>query len=254
MTPVFDAVASSFDRFRALPSGVPEAIRSAIFAATGIGLPARVLDLGAGTGRIGKAFVTAGDSYAGIDTSFAMLREFQALSPEGFLAQANGSRLPFADGAFDLVLLMHVLSGTHDWQEIVKECRRVARIGGAVVVGHTLRSESGIDKQLKRKLRSILEAMGVVLHRPGESRNEALAWLESNSTRCIHAQAASWSVRPSAREFLSRHRSGARFAALPAAVQEIAIGKLAEWAVEVFGSLDATFDEQHSFELDIFEF
>jgi ubiquinone/menaquinone biosynthesis C-methylase UbiE len=254
MAQVFDAVASSFERFRALPDGVPEAIRSAVFAATRIASPAKVLDLGAGTGRIGKAFIAAGDPYTGADTSFAMLREFQASMKAGFLAQADGSQMPFHDGAFDMVLLMHVLSGTQDWREIVKESRRVVRTGGAVVVGHTLRAESGIDGKLKRQLRSILEEMGIPWQRPAESRHEALASLELHSTRYVHAEAASWSVRASAQEFLLRHRTGARFASLPAPVQDIALGKLTEWAAKTFGALDAAFDEQHSFELDVFEF
>jgi ubiquinone/menaquinone biosynthesis C-methylase UbiE len=55
MTSDFDAVASNFERFRVLPSGVPEAIRSAIWTAVEIPSPARVLDLGAGTGRFGKS-------------------------------------------------------------------------------------------------------------------------------------------------------------------------------------------------------
>lgn len=253
MTPIFDAVASSFERFRALPSGVPEKIRSAVFAATRIPSPANVLDLGAGTGRMGRAFITAGDYYAGVDTSFAMLHEFHASTTPGFLVQADGEQLPFRDGAFDLVLLMHVLSGVRDWREIVTECLRVLRAEGVIAVGHTMRSESGVDAQLKRELRSILEKMDVPWHRPGESRPESLEWLDSQARHHVHSQAASWNVRASAQEFLERHRSGARFAALPVPVQELAARKLAEWAVKAFGSLDATFDEQHSFVLDIFE-
>ena len=50
-----------------------------------------------------------------------------------------------------------------------------------------------------------------------------------------------------------RHRTGARFAALPAAVQEQALKQLADWAEMTFGSLDAGFQEKRSFELDIFQ-
>jgi ubiquinone/menaquinone biosynthesis C-methylase UbiE len=254
MAPVFDAVASSFERFRALPKGVPEAIRSAIFAATRIASPASVLDLGAGTGRMGRAFIAAGDYYTGVDASLAMLSEFQSLTKKGFLVQADGSQLPFCKGAFDLVLLIHVLSGTHDWREVVKESRRVIRTGGAIAVGHTVSPEAGIDGQLKRKLRSILEELGIPWHRPLESRREALAHLEADARQHVRSQAASWNARANAREFLLRHRHGARFAVLPAHVQDRAVQKLTDWAVKTFGSLDTPFDEQRSFELDVFEF
>jgi ubiquinone/menaquinone biosynthesis C-methylase UbiE len=256
MTFAFDATAASFERHRALPSHVPEAIRSAIWTATALPTPARVLDIGAGTGRIGRAFVEAGDFYAGVDTSLAMLREFPASpnSNPGLLALADGRQLPFRDGGFDVVLLMQLLSGAGDWRGILGEARRVLRPGGSVVVGHTISPESGIDAQMKSRLTAILEEMQVAWHRPRESRRQALAWLESSAKRHGHALAASWSVNTTAREFLERHRTGARFAALPVEVQERALRKLRAWAEDTFGAVDVNFQEKRSFELDIFEF
>src|SRR5262245_33415850 len=91
----FDAVALQFDLHRALPEGVPQAIRAAILEATGAPSP-RLLDLGAGTGRIGWPFVAAGDDYVGIDLSVGMLREFAGrVAQPPPLAQADGERLPF---------------------------------------------------------------------------------------------------------------------------------------------------------------
>jgi hypothetical protein len=48
--------------------------------------------------------------------------------------------------------------------------------------------------------------------------------------------------------------TGARFAALPLAIQEEALARLRAWAETNFGSVSASFEEQHSFELSIFEF
>src|SRR5215510_3544355 len=91
----FDATATRFEQYRALPVGVPQAIRQS----TGAPPSARVLDLGAGSGRIGRAFVEAGDSYVGADFSLPMLREFRARRTAGLL-QADGGCLPFPDGCF----------------------------------------------------------------------------------------------------------------------------------------------------------
>lgn len=253
MTSDFDAVASNFERFRVLPSGVPDAIRSAIWTAVQVPSPARVLDLGAGTGRFGKAFIEAGDYYTGVDTSMAMLHEFQVSSHGAFLAQADGRQLPFRDGFFDVALLMHVLSGMTDWHPMLEEVRRVCRSGGVVAVGRTESPESGINAQLKHQLKIILEGMGVSWHRPQRTHREALNYLESVAMRYLHSQAASWTVSATAQEFFERHRSGARFAALPTAVQEQALQKLKTWAEGTFGSVDMGFDEQRRFELDIFE-
>ena len=258
-TSAYDTTASTFERHRALPNSVIEAIRSAIWTAARLPDHARVLDVGAGTGRIGKAFLAAGDFYVGVDSSFAMLREFSAKpefreSKTSLLAQAEGGQLPFQNASFDLVLLMQVLSGAGNWRPLLDECRRVLRPGGIIAVGHTKSPESGVDAQLKRQLVAILDAMQVPWHQPRESRRQALAWLEAASVRHRYREAARWAVTTSAEEFLSRHRTGARFAALPPAIQEEALAKLRAWAETNFGSVNTGFEEQHSFELGIFEF
>jgi len=254
MQSTFDLTASNFERYRSLPTEVPKAIRAAIWKVLRRSTPARVLEIGAGTGRIGNAFVAAGDFYVGVDTSLAMLREFPANSNSCFLAQADGRQLPFRDCTFDVVLLMQVLSGIGDWQGILSETRRVLLPNASVAVGHTISPESGIDAQLKRQLAAILEEMGIEWHRPKESRRQALAWLESSAKRHVRAQAASWNVIATPQEFLVRHPTGARFAALPVRVQEQALKQLAAWTETSFGSLDTPFQEKRSFELDIFEF
>jgi len=70
----YDALAPRFDRDRVVPDGVPQAIRLAVLAAAPVARP-MILDLGAGTGRIGWPFVAAGDDYVGADLSFGMLRD-----------------------------------------------------------------------------------------------------------------------------------------------------------------------------------
>jgi ubiquinone/menaquinone biosynthesis C-methylase UbiE len=254
MNSTFDSTASTFERHRSFPKGVPEAIRSAIWSAVGLSAPARVLDIGAGTGRIGRAFVVAGDTYVGVDTSLAMLQEFSANSSNCTLTQADGSHLPFSDGSFDVVLLMQVLTGANDWKGIVSEARRVVRSGGCVVVGHTINPDSGIDAQLKRHLKGVLEELQVDPFRPEQSRRQALEWLDVGAVRHVHLVVAEWNATATPEAFLQRHSTGARFAALPAHVQEQALDELRTWAKVTFGSLDTTFAEIRSFEVDIYEF
>jgi predicted TPR repeat methyltransferase len=71
----YDAAAATFDRHRKLPEGVAQATRGAVLRALDL-MRRRLVDLGAGTGRIVRAFVEAGDAYAGVDVSLGMLREF----------------------------------------------------------------------------------------------------------------------------------------------------------------------------------
>jgi ubiquinone/menaquinone biosynthesis C-methylase UbiE len=248
----FDVTAASFERYRSLPHGVPEAIRKTIWELTGARSSGLVLDLGAGSGRFGRAYVEAHDSYIGVDFSFSMLNEFRARNAAASLVQADGGCLPFRDESFQLVLLMQVLSGAHNWRNLLSETVRVIVPGGFVAVGHTATQQQGVDSQMKRQLNQILEQMGTAPPEPKKSQQQALEWFYAGASWRSHTTAASWTAKRTAREFIDRHRSGARFSILPAAVQETSLKKLAAWAEERFGSLDKIFSEQHSFELDVF--
>lgn len=252
MSSNFDTTAATFDCHRALPNGVPEAIRTAAFTATGASPQVRILDLGAGTGRIGKAFAQANDNYVGLDSSLGMLQEFAAQCPSACLIQGDGLHLPFADDSFDLVLLMQVLSGTGNSSRLIPETLRVIRHRGAIAVGQTVGPDSGVDAQLKQKLRMILEEMNVSMHKPKEARQNAMSWLLHEAVHHSQVQAAHWKAGRSPEQFIVRHRTGARFAALPLAIQDEALGRLSIWAKETFGALDSISQEDHAFVLDIF--
>jgi ubiquinone/menaquinone biosynthesis C-methylase UbiE len=211
-----------------------------------------VLDLGAGSGRFGRSFVEANDPYVGVDFSFLMLQEFHARSPSACLVQADGGHLPFPDRSFQVVMLMQVLSGTHNWRKLLSEAVRVTGRDGSVVVGHTATPPTGVDAQMKMQLAQILEGMGIAPHQSGKSREKSLEWLATASRRRLQTTAATWTATRTAREFLERHSTGARFSALPAPVQARALKKLQLWAEEAFGSLDRIFSETHTFELQVF--
>lgn len=130
----FDRAAEYYDATRALAPGVAERIRHAILAFTGLKTPARILEFGAGTGRIALPFIAAGDDYTGVDVSRAMLARLQAkagaLAAGGrcALVQADVTRpLPFAGEAFDVVLGVHVFHLLAEWRPALREALRVLR-------------------------------------------------------------------------------------------------------------------------------
>ncbi|HWZ45114.1 MAG TPA: class I SAM-dependent methyltransferase [Candidatus Saccharimonadales bacterium] len=254
--PLFDATAAQFDLHRAFPEGIAEAIRRAVWSSVKVDHPARVLDLGAGTGRIGRAFVAAHDAYFGADLSLGMLQEFKASMVEAtpVLVQADGDRLPFPGETFAIVMLIQVLSGVEDWRGLLSEVRRVLRPGGYIIAGHTAMPGEGVDRRMKARLNEILERMGVESRRGRHRRDAALVWLEEHARHHRHCVPASWKAERTPRQFLARHRTGAQFSALPLETQAAALDELTDWAFAEFQSLDAVFHQQHSFELDIFEF
>jgi ubiquinone/menaquinone biosynthesis C-methylase UbiE len=254
--PDFDAVADEFDRFRTLPDGVAKAIRRTIWDALGGAPRGRVLDLGAGTGRIGEAFIEAGDAYIGVDASARMLARFaDKVANRGgaipALAQADGQALPFPPATFDAVLLIQVISGTSGWRGILSEARRVLRPGGGLVVGKAVRPPLGLDGRMREQLSRILVEAGVEMHRRGAGGEEAMAGLAHSANRVSTGVAARWETIRSPREFLARHATGARFAALPQPIKDEALRRLAEWAVATFGALDSPLVEEHTFSLDV---
>jgi ubiquinone/menaquinone biosynthesis C-methylase UbiE len=257
VTFAYDAIAPSFDRHRMLPEGVPNAIRAATLAARGDASRPRILDLGAGSGRIGWPFVAAGDDYVGVDLSAGMLRAFRCRAGPDCghvprLVQADGAHLPFGDGAFDMVMLVQVFGGLRDWRKIIGEARRVLRRRGALVVGRLVAPDEGVDARMKQKLAATLADMGVRSDR-FNARDDVLRTLESTATGPTRRVAARWTAERTARGFLDRHRTGAQFSTLPAPVRDEALDRLAVWAAATFGSLDAVLPEPQEFELRVFD-
>ena len=141
----------------------------------------RLLDLGAGTGRIGWPFAAAGDDYVGVDLSFAMLRAFRERvgrhEAAPCLVQSDGQLLPFRDAAFDAVLMVQIFGGLRGWRRLLAEARRVLRPDGALILGRSIAPDDGVDTRMKAQLASFLEAMAAV---PGTSaREDAQRWLEA---------------------------------------------------------------------------
>jgi len=88
-----------------------------------------VLDLACGTGeilrRVRRDFECT--SVVGIDLFDGHLRS--AASP---VARGDGFRLPFGAGTFDLVLVRHLLQALADPVALLREARRVLRVGGRI--------------------------------------------------------------------------------------------------------------------------
>ncbi|MCB9883612.1 MAG: class I SAM-dependent methyltransferase [Planctomycetes bacterium] len=98
----------------------------------------RVLDLGCGTGWGLEQFVRQGARGMGLDPARSHLgwTEERLRGVAGFegVIEGDGTRLPFADGAFDVVLCWGVVMHTRDPAAIAREIHRVLRPGGTAYV------------------------------------------------------------------------------------------------------------------------
>ncbi len=96
-----------------------------------------VLDLGCGTGRHALRLAAAGAHVTAVDFSDGMAaraREKPGWDRIRFIAHDLETRLPLPDAAFDRVLSALVLEHIANLDGFFRECRRVCRPGGAVVM------------------------------------------------------------------------------------------------------------------------
>jgi len=93
----------------------------------------RFLDVGCGTGALGRAAAATGWPTVGVDADVAMVRA--ARTADGGPVVVGGlPRLPFADGTFAAVGANFVVNHTDDPRAAVRELARVAVPGGRVAL------------------------------------------------------------------------------------------------------------------------
>ena len=134
----------------------------------GLGPAARVLDLGCGDGRL-SAELDATELTAA-DVSRVALDRARARLPDATLVELEpDAPLPFADGAFDLVLAAETAEHVRDLQLFLSEIRRVLAPGGELALttpasGPLVRPGNPLSPHLRRftrrSLRVVLDELG----------------------------------------------------------------------------------------------
>ncbi len=96
-----------------------------------------VLDVGCGAGTDLVRFARGGATVTGVDIAASAIDlAKQNVAQQGIAADlrvADGERLPFPDGTFDVVFAHGVVQYTHDPRALVRECHRVLRPGGEAI-------------------------------------------------------------------------------------------------------------------------
>ncbi len=172
MMPNADPVQSLFDgkskgwNAKYAPGG-PLAQRVILFAqslATSAPPPAKVLDLGCGTGNLAAALAERGYNVIGTDIAEGMIRQarmsFPSAKVDWQLLPVNWTRLPVPDGSLDAVVSSSVFEYLPDLRHAFSECARVVRPGGYLLL--TVPNVLNRVRRLERLIKPVAHVMAAV--------------------------------------------------------------------------------------------
>jgi len=196
---------------------------------------ARVLDVGAGTGRVAIALASIGYKTVALDPAMPMLNELRAKALESqiLVVAGEGARLPFAGDSFDGVILARILYLMSDWQVLLRETFDVLKPGGRLFHewGNGQANEAWV--QIREKARALFQHAGIdVPFHPG-ARTEAE--VEDFATKLGFVRSTELPIGPgplmTLRDFVGRVASGelSYIWNVPKEVQESCLPLLKKW-------------------------
>lgn len=121
------------------------------------------LEVSAGDGLVSRFLHEHGGSWKTATTQQAAKDSLSVFIPEQITLIENG-KLPFEDGTFDRVVVVDSLRNIHQDQDFIRECHRVLKDDGSVIVNEMRRSRLGPTGILQRLL-------GVTPIAKGDCRN-----------------------------------------------------------------------------------
>ena len=124
----FDTVAGEYDRTRVIPDAHLEEVARILSRECCLERGGLFLDAGVGTGRFAAPLARRHPGQVvGTDIAPAMMERIGAKATPGSLplVQADLQRLPFRRGAFEGILLVHILQLIEQWRLVLHEMRRL---------------------------------------------------------------------------------------------------------------------------------
>ncbi len=157
----FREIAEKYNRINFIPLEAQTAIGNSICALVGEG--ARLLDVGAGAGRISIPIARSGVQVTAFDIEPEMLAELTRQAQQHHLniqtVQGDATRLPFADSSFDAVFTSNLLHLVADWKIALAEMKRVLKPDGVFIQGRDWISPDTAYAKIRSQLRAIIGAL-----------------------------------------------------------------------------------------------
>lgn len=262
----FDAQAAELDRRVGLPEADCRAIAATVLALGQSRSGDQVVEIGAGTGMIGRWFLDHPVRYVGIDLSRGMLEMFRRRAARACLIQADAAQpWPIPDGVIRVVFssrAIHLLPPEH----VASEVLRISLPGATCVLGWVERRPDSIKARMSREMQRRLRDRGFAVRSAGGRRVlEALLGRRGSDldtpppgsrgrggAASIRTVAARWPARHTPRQALDdwSSKKGLGGIVLPPGVQAEVLRELAAWAEETFGGLDAARSSEEEYVLE----
>jgi demethylmenaquinone methyltransferase/2-methoxy-6-polyprenyl-1,4-benzoquinol methylase len=129
---MFDRIAPRYDLVnRVMTFGMDASWRRRAVRSLGLSRGSLVVDVACGTGELCRELRAEGMHAVGLDASWGMLEVAREPGP---LVQADGLRMPFADGVADGITCGFALRNVVDLQALFSEFARVLRPGGRFAI------------------------------------------------------------------------------------------------------------------------
>lgn len=256
----FDRVADIYDATREMPAFVLDRIVNRVVAATRATTETRFLEIGVGTGRIALPFLERGYRFTGVDISELMMDRLRAkvgtCDMALTLVQADIAQLPFQAASFDVVLGVHILHLVSDWQQAIREARRVLAPAGYLVIGYENSASDTPGVALRRQWHALVGEAGVGLSsRAGYWPATQEELIEGGAYSAVY-RVAQWEDVVVPRTVLAeqRNRVFSHSWEVPDDVLETVNGRMEKWAIEQYGSLDVELRSEREFLLSVNQF
>jgi len=94
----------------------------------------RVLEIGLGYGTVSRRLGDASKHVVSLDIATNAVKFVRDTAPKVSPVTSSALQLPFADGVFDYVITLGCLHHTGDMEAAIRECLRVLRPGGRMVL------------------------------------------------------------------------------------------------------------------------
>lgn len=256
----FDRVADIYDATRELPPSVPARIADQTVAATRATPDTRFLEIGVGTGRIALPFLERGYSYTGVDISERMMDQLRAKVDAAqvnlTLLNADITQLPFENATFDVVIGVHILHLVPDWQQALREARRVLLPEGYLLLGLESAAPDNPGNEIRRQWHTFVAESGAVLPTRDGNALAIEAQLTQEGAYSAMYRVAHWEeeLRPSTLLDEQRRRVFSHSWEVPDGVLESVHQRMLQWTTERYGSAETILHSEREFLLTVHQF